>query len=82
MAEQVNISHKRGDTWGGWPEVTIALNAAPLDLTGASILMQLRKSPTAPDVAAEWATGDGITLPDPEAGKFAVAWRKTEKLKS
>lgn len=75
MAEQVNISHKRGDSWGGWPEVTINLNAAPLDLTGSSILLQVRKSPTAPEVAAEWATGDGITILDPEAGQFAVEGR-------
>lgn len=69
----MQIEHVRGDTWQGWPQVEILLNGEPLDLTGASILMQFRRSHTAPEVAKEFSTGNGITITDGPAGKFSVA---------
>jgi hypothetical protein len=63
-----DISHKRGDTWQGWPEVEILLNGEPLDLTGASFRMQARRSATAPDVAFFFEP----VATEPAEGKFAV----------
>jgi hypothetical protein len=40
----VNFTHKRGDTFYQTP-INIKVNSVDLDLTGATILMQLRKEP-------------------------------------
>jgi len=63
-----DILHKRGDTWLGWPEVEILLNGEPLDLTGATFLMQARRSATAPEVAFSFEP----VATEPAEGKLAV----------
>ncbi|WP_035606258.1 hypothetical protein [Haloferula sp. BvORR071] len=73
MAETISITQKRGDTWAGWSQVEILVNDEALDLTGAAILMQFRRSHTSPEVAKEFSTGNGITITAPTEGKFSVA---------
>lgn len=64
-------THTSGDTWRGL-SMTIGINGAPLDLTGAVILMQLRTIPASKDVLYHWKS-DGnnpeIEITDPLAGK-------------
>ena len=68
MPQDVNITHKRGDSWSGWAEVEILLNGEPLDLTGASFLMQARRSATSPEVAFSFEP----VATEPNEGKFMV----------
>lgn len=53
--------HKRGDTFEG-VDFTILLNNEPVNLTGAVIKAQLKKTSIS-NVAAQWSTEDGsITI--------------------
>jgi hypothetical protein len=45
--------------------ITTLINDAPLDLTGASILMQVRKTKESEEVLKEITNLDGITIVDP-----------------
>ena len=49
--------HKRGDTFTG-RDFKMSLNAMPMNLLGAAVKMQLRKTATA-TVVLEWNTADG-----------------------
>jgi len=63
-----NIDTKFGNTYNG-AEFTINVNGAPLNLVGASIVMQIRyKFDTA--VVKEFSLGSGLTLSDPTNGGF------------
>jgi hypothetical protein len=63
-----NIDTKFGTTYDG-AEFVITVNGSPLNLVGASAVMQIRFSfDTA--VIKEYALGSGLTLTDPANGKF------------
>lgn len=70
-------THTSGDTWRGLA-MTIALNGTPLDLTGATVLMQMRKLAASVDVAYEWKS-DGVSpqiqITDAPAGKVTILKR-------
>ncbi len=67
---------KRGDSWQGLGLITVKLNDAALDLTGASVLMQLRKRPVHGKTIAEWSTARGsIEMIDTANGQFKVVGR-------
>lgn len=64
---------QRGDTWQGLGMVQIELNEAGMDLTGATITMQLRRRPAHGTAVATWSTTNGtITFLDAAAGTFKV----------
>jgi hypothetical protein len=65
-----NLETKKGDTWAGFT-ATVTINGSPLDFTGATFLMQARRSATAPDVAFEFEP----ISPDPSAGIITVPSR-------
>ena len=73
MATTVLNSHKRGDTFLGISEIEVLINGVAVDITGASILMQLKKVAGSSDVAKEFSTDNAlITITDATAGKFAI----------
>ncbi len=67
-------THYRGDTWAGIPSAFFRdAEENPIDLTGASIRMHVKR--TASDRAAllEWSTDDSsITIPNAPAGQYSV----------
>jgi hypothetical protein len=70
-------THTSGDTWRGLA-MTVTLNGTPLDLTGATVLMQMRKLAASVDVAYEWksdGTGPQIQITDAAAGKVTIMKR-------
>lgn len=73
MATTVLNSHKRGDTFLGISEIEVLINGLALDLTGASVLMQLKKVAGSDTVAKEFSTDNAlITITDATAGKIAI----------
>lgn len=53
--------------------VTILIGETPLDLTGASILMQVRKTKESDEVLKELINDNGITIETPETnGIFTI----------
>ena len=70
-------THTSGDTWRGLA-MTITLNGTPLDLTGATVLMQMRKLAASTEVAYEWKS-DGaspqIEITDAAAGEVSIKSR-------
>lgn len=73
MANPITLnSHTSGDTWRGL-SLSLSINGSPMDLTDASIKMQMRKAPAAATVEYSWSTTDGgITIDNPLAGTFTV----------
>lgn len=64
---------KRGDTWGGIGFVELIQDEVPMDLTGASVLMQMRRKPSHGLVVAEWTTeDDSIVIQDAANGILRV----------
>jgi len=41
---KLNLSHRRGDTWGGIQANVANKDGSPIDLTGAIITMQVKRS--------------------------------------
>lgn len=68
-----DITTKRGTTWKGM-QITISVNASPLNLTGATISMKLKKKGALRTAALdyEWIIGNGITVTNASAGQFAI----------
>lgn len=62
-------NHKKGDTFEG-VAFTVTKNGSALDLTGASIRMQLREKSETGTLGATYTDGDGITITDPTNGVF------------
>jgi len=62
--------HIKGDTFIG-TQFTVVVNEVPLDLTGASIKMILRKSAKAP-ASLTLEIGSGITVADAPGGVFNI----------
>lgn len=65
-----NFNVKRGNTFNG-VRFTISLNGSVLDLTGATISVQFRKSYTSPAVLT-LTVGNGITITNPTGGQFNI----------
>lgn len=65
--------HRRGDTFAGL-RLTYARNGTPVDLAGATIRMQLRRSLEERRVALDLSQGqtNGITLIDAAQGVFQL----------
>jgi len=58
--------HKRGDTFNGH-QFEVSLNSVPVDFTGATIKIQLRRKAGVASVL-EWSTADGsITISGPSS---------------
>lgn len=56
--ETLNLSAYKGTTWNGF-QMSITRNGTPLDLTGAELLMQLRKEAASSTVALEFSNEEG-----------------------
>jgi len=65
-----NINVKQGDTWNG-RQIVISKNGAPLDLTGATITLQVRLTRLTTPVLT-LATPTQITIDAPLLGAFTV----------
>ena len=59
------------DTWGG-VTFTVTVNGSPLNLTGASILMQARQSRALPVVFSASTTDETIIVTTPASGSFRI----------
>lgn len=66
-----NFSTKRGDTWSG-ATVTVTENDVAMDLTDASILMQLKRDACDSSYVLELSTGSGITITNAADGQFTI----------
>jgi hypothetical protein len=67
-----NLSCPQGDTWSGLT-VEFLIADSPVDLTGATIKMQLRKTYCDTAIAHEFSTENGSIVVDaPATGIFAV----------
>jgi hypothetical protein len=67
-----SLTSPQGDTWSGLT-VEFSIDDVAVDLTGASIVMQLRKTFCDKTVALEFSTADGSVLIDsPLTGHFIV----------
>jgi hypothetical protein len=67
-----NFTAPQGDTWKGFT-AEFLINDEAVDLTGALIKMQLRKTFCDSVVALEFSTEDGtILIDDPTNGRFSV----------
>lgn len=70
MAFDINV--KRGDTYDGCVFTIEYEDHTPLDLTGASILMQIKKSASDDEPVLEFTDTDGITITDAINGEFQI----------
>ena len=66
-----NFSVLRGNTFNG-AQFTVSVNGTPLDLTGASIVMDFRSDPNSSILQLSLALGTGLTLITPAAGIFKL----------
>ena len=67
-----NFQSLQGDTWTG-ATLQFSIDNVPVDLTGATIKMQLRKSYCDSVVALEFSTDNGsITIDNPDTGHFII----------
>lgn len=75
MSNLYDIEVTRGDTWNGIA-TTIVRNGVPLDLTNATIKMQLRKSAGECNYSLEFSslstTENVISIVEPLSGRFTV----------
>lgn len=71
----------RGDTMTGYRiDFRMPDNVTPRDLTGCSILIQLRTSDESPKVEYQFYTGDNsIIVPNPTSGQAFMVKRKMNK---
>ena len=53
-----DITHRRGDTYQG-AAFSFSLNGSPLDLTGAAVLMQIKKNSADSTAVLEFTEADG-----------------------
>lgn len=70
--------HKRGDTWVGINNIVIATNGAPVDLTGATIRMDFRKSIDSPAALTLSTSNNSIIITQPTQGAFTIPPRIIE----
>lgn len=71
--ETYNITQKRGETWHGLT-LQFLISSVPVNLSGANILMQLKKNSCDTDAVVEFSNvNGGITLLSPlSAGRFSI----------
>lgn len=63
----------RGDTWLGMPGLElIDVAGDPVDLTGASIKMQVKENQATETALLEFSTADGITIDNAAGGVFSI----------
>ena len=62
---------KKGDTWDGFT-VNLKVSGEPLDITGATILFQVRQFIESPTHVVEKTQASGITITDAPGGQFTV----------
>lgn len=76
MANPITLNaHTSGDTWRGLA-LTLSVNGSPMDLTGATVRMQMRKDPAAAAVEQSWSSTDGsIVIDNPLLGALTVGKR-------
>lgn len=67
-----DIVTKRGDTYNGAVFTIEHTSGYPVDLTGASILMQIKKSASDDEPVLEFTETDGITITDAVNGQFQI----------
>jgi hypothetical protein len=65
-------AHKTGDTWGGIPNINFVRKGIPLNLTGASIKMQVRLSNDSPTVLELSNSNGGIIITNPLNGQITI----------
>lgn len=65
-------THRRGDTWDGISSLTLGISATSLNLTGATIKMQLREYPNAPVVLVFSTEDNTIEIINPTAGTIRI----------
>lgn len=65
------LSAIRGDTFPGFV-MTISLNGEPVDLTGSTITMQIKKQACDDTAQLEFSSNDGITIIEPLSGSFQL----------
>lgn len=70
MASTYNITVYNNDTYAG-TDFTVTVNDVALNLTGAAIRMQVRRTRNEPAII-DIDTDDGITITDAAAGKFSI----------
>lgn len=67
-----NLSnHKSGDTFDG-VDFTVTVNAAPLDLTGATITMTVKKDSCKGQTVLTLTNGSGLTVTNAANGQFEI----------
>jgi len=72
MVQKYNIKKQVfGDTFNG-VQFTYQLNNAPIDLTAATIKIQVRKESKTGEVVKTLETGSGITITDATNGVFSI----------
>jgi hypothetical protein len=64
-------THITGDTFRG-VTFSVTLNASPLDLTGAAVRMQVRRSKESDEALLDLKQAAGITVTDAAAGEFQI----------
>jgi hypothetical protein len=65
-------AHRRGDTWDGINNITLAINNEPIDLTDAVITMELREEVDSPVVLTFSTVNDTILITDAVNGAFSI----------
>ena len=69
-------AHYRGDTWSGFNAFFVDANEAPIDLTGASIRMHVKRAVTDRQPLLAWSTADDtISIVNAPAGQYSVLER-------
>lgn len=67
-----DLTVKRGSLWDGLT-VQFLVSGTPVNLTGAYILMQIKKEPCSSEVEKEFSTDDGtIVIDNAATGTFSV----------
>ncbi len=73
---RLNLSHRRGDTWGGIQATVSDAEGTPIDLDGATVSMQVKRSKADRVALLTWGTANGtIAITDGPGGQFTVESR-------
>ena len=67
-------AHRRGDTWDGLSSIGVEINGAPASLTGATITMELKQTPSSP-TALKFSTIDSTITILPSLTAFSIPAR-------
>jgi len=72
MAETYDFSHQRGTTWAGF-QVEFLIDDVAVNLTGATIAMQVKKDSCDSQNEIDFLSSDGtISITDPTNGIFSI----------